>query len=226
MRRASLAGLVVPRPLLNFIKEPLEEAGDQVSGIDLSVCLYQTAQIPPELITAPIPQSCTSLGGHINRIGLRIKECRGSRTPGSPRMCEMDQRWSTQSAHPLLMLTGLHALDVMSPLRRSCRPKSGSTRKRPCFHNWSASRLRQRNRALHRAERSRSAGNAPSLLPVVLGLALRNSASRARNDNHGQSIILVGRSACSAIPFGGGVLAAPSSQYRGIPIPSSQGRLT
>jgi hypothetical protein len=48
----------------------------------------------------------------------------------------IELRSSTQPARPILMLTGLHGLDVISPLKRSCHPKSGSTRKRLCFHNW------------------------------------------------------------------------------------------
>jgi|HubBroStandDraft_4_1064222.scaffolds.fasta_scaffold1273883_1 hypothetical protein len=48
----------------------------------------------------------------------------------------IELRWSTQPAHPFLMLTGLHGPDVIRPLKRSCLPKSGSTRKRPCFHSW------------------------------------------------------------------------------------------
>ena len=131
-----MAGLVVPRPLLNFIKEPLEEAGDQVSGIDLSVCFISDRANSARTNHSPDSQPCTSVGGHVNRIGLRVKECRGPAHPAALACAKWIDNGRRSPAHPLLMLTGLHGLDVMSPRQRSCRPKSGSTRKRPCFHNW------------------------------------------------------------------------------------------
>lgn len=128
-------------------------------------------------------------------MGLPVKESAGAAHSVALAGAKwIEFRWSTRPAHPFLMLTGLHGPDVISPLKRSCLPKSGSTRKRPCFHNWRPYGC-ESGISRHRAERTRSAGYATSRLPVVLRLALRKNASRARNDNHGNSIILVGRRA-------------------------------
>jgi hypothetical protein len=182
--------------------------------------LYQTAQVRPELITALISQSRTCSTG---QRGLRIEAMLAYPPALAAAKCRASMVDAT--CKYLLMLTRLHGLDVMSPLKKKLPSEERLDEETSVLSQLAALRLRKRNLARHRAERARSGGCALSRLPVVPCLALRKNAPRARNENHGKSIIRVDRRAFRQARSVAPPAASPS-QYRGISIPSSQGKLT